>query len=233
MSNNQTARKTNLDPRAMTFISDSEVKNSGQMIDGSVNQLSEFEQQRRINELRKEAVFLYLPDDPAYKPISDDLISVNEMSKNLDGSTRIMINVALGDYGIFRKKPETEDGNPTPVKLNFRKVYFEDYDNYTEAQDELNDMNKRVLFLENSPTTSMQQLDDLREHKKKAKDAIANKIKVGLTTFFKIPKDSDILTNPKKYDYNDLLLNIEVGAFRYTRAPFLRQISSTNSSSVS
>lgn len=231
-ANNQTPRKTNLNPEAMTFINDDVIKNanSAKMVDVSGSQLSEFEQQRRINELRKEAVFLYLPDDPAYRPISDDLISVNEMSKNLDGSTRVMINVALGDYGVFRKKPVSENDKPEQIKLNFRKIYFEDFDTYTEAQDELNDMNKRVLFLENSPTTSMQQLDELREYKKKAKLAINKKIDVGLKTFFKIPNGVDIAINKKAYDYNDLLLNIEVGVFRYTRAPFLRQISSTSSS---
>lgn len=223
--------KTKMDPRAMTFLPESTtIKNDGQMTDVSVSQLSEFEQQRRINELRNNAVFLYLPDDPAYKPISDDLISINEMSKNLDGSTRVMINVALGDYAVFRKKPIGDSEKPEQLKFNFRRVYFEDYEAYTEVQDELNDMNKRVLFLENSPTTSMQQLDDLRDYKKKAKDAITNKIRKGLVTFFKIPEGHDILANPKKYDYNDLLLNIEVGVFRYTRAPFLRQISSTSSS---
>lgn len=223
-------KKTNLDPRAMTFLQESKGQSSGQITDVSVSQLSEFEQQRRINELRSNAVFLYLPDDPAYRPISDDLLAVNEMSKNLDGSTRVMINVALGDYGIFRKKPTSDDAKPEQLKFNFRKVYYEDYDAYVEVQDELNDYNKRVLFLENSPTTSMQQLDELRDYKKQAKDAITKKIQSGLKTFFKIPDGHDILTNIKKYDYNDLLLNIEVGVFRYTRAPFLRQISSTNSS---
>lgn len=230
---NNASKKLNMDPRSLTFVEQDPVvasSNAAQMIDNDqlkkeVDERNEF---NRIAKLKTTAVHLYMPDDPAYKQVSDDLLAVNELSKNLDASTRVMINVALGDYGVFRRKTDDED-KPEQEKLLFRRVYFEDFDKYQDTQDDLNDINRRITLLETSGGGGTEAgLDRLKEYKKQAKAAIAKKIDTGLEVFFK--KSEGIRGNTKKYDYNDMLFNVEIGVFRYTRAPFLRQISSTNTS---
>lgn len=182
-----------------------------------------------IEKLKKETEYEHLPKDPIYRPIPDDLIELNNLDKNMDDTTKIMINVALSDYVVFRKIEDNED-DVENVKVNFKRVNFDDYSKYSDVQEELDYLNNKQAILRGKVRTNPDLYDEIRELQKSIKKVIEQKINTGLEVFFKKHSQYDLVKDRKLFDYNDLLFNIEIAFFRYTRSPFLRRISLRNTS---
>jgi len=228
-NNNTKEQFRKLDPDSLPFpvegmrgLSDTEKKEI------SAEMEREKKEEARIKQLKEAATFPHLPKDPAYRAVPEDILTINEFNKNLETSTRIMINVALGEYCIVR---EVDDqGNDHNRQLLFKRVTYDEYGEYQEIQEKIDDLNNRINLLRSLVDKTEQTFDRIREYQKQLKGIVDEKAEKGLKTFFK-PNDIQkaILTNKKNFDYNDLLLSVEIGYFRYTRSPFLRSISSSSS----
>lgn len=230
-NNNSNAKEQykKLDPNSMPFPIegmtglDQETKNKI-----SVEMELEKKETERLKQLKDSATFPHLPNDPAYRAVPEDILTINEFNKNLETSTRIMINVALGDYCIVRKV--LENGDDENKKILFKRVTYDEYGEYQEIQERIDDLNNRINILRAQADRTEQTFDRIREYQKTLKGIVDEKAIKGLKTFFKSdPTQQHILASKKSYDYNDLLLSVEIGYFRYTRSPFLRSINSSSS----
>lgn len=218
----------NLDPNAMPFPIEG-AKNIDPEITQEMKEQMEKEQkeQERLKQLKEQATFPHLPKDPAYRAVPDDILTINEFNKNLETSTRIMINVALGDYCIVRKV--LENGDDENKKILFKRVTYDEYGEYQDIQERIDDLNNRINILRAQADKTEQTFDRIREYQKELKKIVDEKATTGLKTFFKGDQtQKHIKENKKEYDYNDMLLSVEIGYFRYTRSPFLRSISSSS-----
>ena len=163
-----------------------------------------------------------------------ELIELNDLDRNMDDTTKIMLNVALSDYVVFRRMVDKENSDEVEnVQIFFKRVNFDDYDKYSTIQEELDYLNNKMIILRQRVKTNGDLYDEIRSLQKEIKKVIKSKIDTGLEVFFKKHPTYDIVKDKAQFDYNDLLFNIEIAFFRYTRAPFLRRIISTNTSSES
>lgn len=226
--------KFNVNPNDLTFPQEEVTVTN--LTDEQIKQRKEEEErvkeQKRLQTVRDSANFVHLPNDKIYRPISDELLEVNELGKNIPTTTKIMINAALSDYVVFRKMFGDEENQKVEnVKAEFKRVNYDEFTKYQEVQEDLEYLNQKIEILKEEKKQSIETMDKIRSLQKEVKKAINSKIETGIEVFFKKNKTTeDILKNKASYDYNDLLLNIEIAFFRYSRSPFLRQISSTSTS---
>lgn len=230
MSNNNPNNKNfkNLNPDHLTFGVETAKNVEPELSKAETERIQkEQDEQNRIKKLKDNSTFPHLPKDPAYTVVPEDLLTINEFNKNLETSTRIMINVALGDYAIVRKIDQ--EGNDTNVQINFKRVTYDEYGEYQEIQERIDDYNNRINILRNQIDKTEETYNRIREYQKELKKIVDQKVNTGLKTFFKSTTNQKYMVNQKhEYDYNDLLLSVEIGYFRYTRSPFLRSINSSN-----
>ena len=221
--------KYNVDSKDLTFPQEEVTVTN--LTEEQIKQRKEEEAQekerKRLQKMRDSASFVHLPNDPIYRPISDELLEVNELGKNIPTTTKIMINAALSDYVVFRKMSGDEDNSQVEnVKAEFKRVNYDEFTKYQEANEDVEYINQKIEILKQENPQSVETMDKIRTLQKQVKHAINTKIETGIEVFFKKNKAQDIIKNKAAYDYNDLLLNIEIAFFRYSRSPFLRQISS-------
>lgn len=234
MSSNQSDKDKfkHVNPDHMIFGTEGQAANIDPKIQQEMKEEAERikKEQERIKELEKNSSLPHLPKDPAYKVVPDDILTINDYNKRLAISTKVMINVSLGDYCIVRAI--NENGEDTNVKILFKRVNYEEYGKYQEIQEQLDDYNNRILLLTNQADKTEATYDRIREYRKASKPIIDQKANVGLPTFFKPDNNlKAIMANKKGYDYNDILLSCEIGYFRYNQSPFLRSISSSSNTS--
>jgi hypothetical protein len=180
------------------------------------------EEMERLAYDDKDLKFIHLPDDPAYKPISLELIKMNEFqNEDLKINTRIMMNIALSDYVIFRRIDE--DDNLDNFQVRFRRVKTNEFQEYVDLQTELDDLVKRVGIIEMTYPPTMELQDKLYDYQKKLISVARKRVRKGFDIFFKWEnqKIRDEVFNDA--DNNDITFNVDCGFIRLTKSPFLRR----------
>lgn len=186
--------------------------------------LKDAAERQRLQKLRDKATFVHLPDDPIYKPISDELLDVNEVGRDVPVTVKIMLNAALSDYVVFRKLNDNNEVLEN-VKVEYKRVNYDEAQRYQDIVDELVFLNNRINILAKMTPQTLEISDKIRQTQIASKKLISEKINEGLEVFFKKNQVQDLKENKAEYDYNDILLNLEIAYFRYVKSPFLRQIS--------
>lgn len=227
-SNNKKDNFKNINPDHLTFGVETAKDVDQELSKEEKERLKkEAEESERIKKLKDNSTFPHLPHDPAYTTVPEDLLTINEFNKNLETSTRIMINVALGSYAVVRKIDD--EGNDTNISIKFKRVTYDEYGSYQEIQERIDDYNNRINILRVQQDKTEDTYNRIREYQKELKKIVDEKVIEGLKTFFKSDTNQKaMLADKNQYDYNDLLLSVEIGYFRYTRSPFLRSINSSN-----
>src|SRR5688500_9243257 len=145
----------------------------------------EYERLQRLSYDERNVKFIHLPDDPAYQPISLEAIKMNEFeNEDLKLNTRIMMNIALSDYVIFRLL--NEDDTVTPVKVYFRRVKTNEFQEYVDLQTELDDLVKRVGIVESTYPFTLELQDKLYDYQKKLIAVARKRVRKGFDIFFKL-----------------------------------------------
>lgn len=229
-----------VDPKELTFGLDG-IKNA-KIVDGNVpNATTEPKkltpEQIKAKELErlpyedKNIKFIHLPDDPAYQPISLELIKMNEFEdEDLKLNTRIMMNIALSDYAIFRLIGDNGDIIDN-TKVYFKRVKTNEFQNYVDLQTELDDLVRRVNILDATRPITLELMDKLYEYQKKLINVARRRVQNGFKIFFKWDKqdDKEIQDLFDSFDNNDITFNVDCAFLRITKSPFLRRRSSPSS----
>lgn len=170
--------------------------------------------------------FIHLPDDPAYQPISIELIKMNDLENDdLRLNTRIMMNIALSDYVIFRQIGD--DDSTIPIKVYFRRVKTNEFQDYVDIQTQLDDLVKRVGIIDSKYPFTLEDQDQLYEVQKRLIKTARERVKKGFDIFFKLSKEEKELY--ADLDNNDIAFNVDSAFLRITKSPFLRRKSSPSS----
>jgi hypothetical protein len=187
----------------------------------------EYERLQRLVYQDKDIRFIHLPDDPAYQPISLDAIKMNEFeNEDLKLNTRIMMNIALSDYVIFRLL--NDDGDVIDnTKVFFRRVKTNEFQDYVDIQTQLDDLVKRVGIIESTYPFTLELQDKLYETQKRLIAVARARVRKGFDIFFKLKKEERELYND--FDNNDISFNVDCAFLRLTKSPFLRRKSSPSS----
>lgn len=187
----------------------------------------EFERLQKLVYDDKNVKFIHLPDDPAYQPISLEAIKMNEFeNENLKLNTRIMMNIALSDYVIFRLL--NDDGDVIDnTKVYFRRVKTNEFQEYVDLQTQLDDLVKRVGIIESTYPFTLELQDKLYDYQKKLIAVARQRVRKGFDIFFRLTKEERDLYND--FDNNDISFNVDCGFLRLTKSPFLRRRSSPSS----
>lgn len=189
---------------------------------------------KRLERLKfdENVKFVHFPDDPAYRPISLEAIKMNEFENDdLKLNTRIMMNLALGDYVIFREIPDDDDKDPIPIKVYFRRVKTNEFNEYVDIQTQLDDLVKRANLIESTYPFTLELQDKLYETQKRLIKVARDRVKKGFDIFFKwSPEERTQLQKLyEMYDNNDITFNVDTAFLRITKSPFLRRKSSPSS----
>jgi hypothetical protein len=189
--------------------------------------IAEFEKLQRLVYEDKNVKFIHLPDDPAYQPISLEAIKMNEFeNEDLKLNTRIMMNIALSDYVIFRLL--NEDGDVIDnTKVYFRRVKTNEFQEYVDIQTSLDDLVKRVGIIESKYPFTLEDQDKLYETQQRLIKVARARVRKGFDIFFKLKKEERELYND--FDNNDIAFNVDCAFLRLTKSPFLRRKSSPSS----
>jgi len=189
--------------------------------------LIEYERLQRLAYDEKNVKFIHLPDDPAYQPISLDAIKMNEFqNEDLKLNTRIMMNIALSDYVVFRLL--NDDGDVIDnTKVYFRRVKTNEFQDYVDIQTQLDDLVKRVGIIESTYPFTLELQDKLYETQKRLIAVARQRVRKGFDIFFKLKKEERELYND--FDNNDISFNVDCAFLRLTKSPFLRRKSSPSS----
>ena len=238
--NNKTERYT-IDKRELTFpidgLKNAKVVDSATEIpDGQteVNYLkgkqAQIQQPKTPEQLKAEDLkFIHLPDDPAYRPISLELIKMNEFeNEDLKLNTRIMMNIALSDYVIFRRLSEDGDIEDN-VKVYFRRVRTNEFQQYVDLQTQLDDLVKRVGIVEMTYPFTLELQDKLYDYQRKLIDIARKRVRKGYDIFFKWENQEQRDQLADECDSNDMTFNVDCAFIRITKSPFLRRKSSHTS----
>lgn len=186
----------------------------------------EFERLQRLS-YDENVKFIHLPDDPAYRPISIEAIKMNEFeNEDLKLNTRIMMNIALSDYVIFRLLNEEGDVVDN-TKVYFRRVKTNEFQEYVDLQTELDDLVKRVGIVESTFPFTLELQDKLYDYQKKLIAVARKRVRKGFDIFFKLKKEERELYDD--FDNNDISFNVDCAFLRLTKSPFLRRKSSPSS----
>lgn len=187
----------------------------------------EFERLQKLVYDDKNVKFIHLPDDPAYQPISLEAIKMNEFeNENLKLNTRIMMNIALSDYVIFRLL--NDDGDVVDnTKVYFRRVKTNEFQEYVDLQTQLDDLVKRVGIIESTYPFTLELQDKLYDYQKKLIAVARQRVRKGFDIFFKLTREERELYND--FDNNDISFNVDCAFLRLTKSPFLRRKSSPSS----
>jgi hypothetical protein len=176
----------------------------------------------------KDLKFIHLPNDPAYKPISIELIKLNEFqNEDLKINTRIMMNLALSDYVIFRRIDD--DDNLVNFKITFRRIKTHQFQEYVDLQTEVDDLVKRVGIIEMTYPFTMELQDQLYETQKRLLKVARERIRKGFDVFFKWENQKIRDEVFEDADNNDVTFNVDSAFIRLTKSPFLRRKSSPSS----
>ncbi len=180
----------------------------------------EYERLQRLAYDDKGVKFIHLPDDPAYQPISLDAIKMNEFdNEDLKLNTRIMMNIALSDYVIFRLL--TDEDNVENIKVYFRRVKTNEFQEYVDLQTELDDLVKRVGIIESTYPFTLELQDKLYDTQKRLIKVARDRVRKGFDIFFKLKKEERELY--EDFDNNDISFNVDCAFLRLTKSPFLRR----------
>jgi hypothetical protein len=184
------------------------------------------EQLERMAYEDKDLKFIHLPDDPAYKPISLELIKMNEFqNEDLKLNTRIMMNIALSDYVVFRQLNDDGDVEEN-VKVYFRRVKTNEFQEYVDLQTALDDLVKRVGIIEMTYPPTMELQDKLYDYQKKLIAVARQRVRKGYDIFFKWESQEFRNNMFNEFDNNDITFNVDCAFVRLTKSPFLRRKSS-------
>lgn len=181
----------------------------------------EYDRLQRLVFNDKNVKFIHLPDDPAYQPISLEAIKMNEFeNEDLKLNTRIMMNIALSDYVVFRLL--NEDGDVIDnTKVYFRRVKTNEFQDYVDLQTQLDDLVKRVGIIESTYPFTLELQDKLYETQKRLIAVARQRVRKGFDIFFKLKKEERELYND--FDNNDISFNVDCAFLRLTKSPFLRR----------
>ena len=176
----------------------------------------------------KDLKFIHLPHDPAYQPISIELIKMNEFAnEDLKINTRIMMNIALSDYVIFRRIDENDQLDN--FQIRFRRVKTNEFQQYVDLQTELDDLVKRVGIIEMTYPPTLELQDKLYDYQKKLLDVARKRVRKGFDIFFKWENQKIRDEVFEDADNNDITFNVDCAFVRLTKSPFLRRKSSPTS----
>lgn len=189
--------------------------------------IAAYEKLQRLVYEDKNVRFIHLPDDPAYQPISLEAIKMNEFeNEDLKLNTRIMMNIALSDYVIFRLL--NDDGDVIDnTKVYFRRVKTNEFQDYVDIQTALDDLVKRVGIIESTYPFTLELQDKLYETQQRLIKVARDRVRKGFDIFFKLKKEERELYND--FDNNDIAFNVDCAFLRLTKSPFLRRKSSPSS----
>ena len=190
----------------------------------------EYERLQRLK-FDENVKFIHFPDDPAYRPITIEAIKMNDFeNEDLRLNTRIMMNLALSDYVIFRETTDDES-EPTPHKLYFRRVNTNEFNDYVDIQTELDDLVKRVGLIESTYPFTLELQDQLYDTQKRLVKVARNRVKKGFEIFFKWSAEQRKALDQfyTDFDQNDVTFNVDTAFLRITKSPFLRRKSSPSS----
>lgn len=167
--------------------------------------------------------FLHLPKDPVYQPIPLELVKANEFKEDeITYSTRIIMNLAISDYAVFRViDPDTGDIIDN-IKLPFKRVPMNILQGYIDRQSETDNIVRTVnmiAMLQNPKREDIQRLNELQDE---MTNSVRERVKYGFKAFFKVPVD--VMKIYDNLDYNDINFNVDAGFFRLTKSPFLRRL---------
>lgn len=250
-SESEKTERYQIDQRELTFpiegmkhgkvINTNSVESEGHSVTHNKQQLTQAEQKQekekdpriiayeKLERLKfdENVKFIHLPDDPAYRPISLEAIKMNDFeNEDLKLNTRIMMNIALSDYVIFRLL--NDDGDVVDqTKVYFRRVKTNEFQDYVDIQTELDDLVKRVGIIDSTYPFTLELQDKLYEYQKKLIAVARQRIRKGFDIFFKLSKEERELFND--FDQNDIAFNVDSAFLRLTKSPFLRRKSSPSS----
>lgn len=166
--------------------------------------------------------FIHLPDDPAYTPITVELIKLNDLPDNdLKVNTRIMMNIALSDYVIFRRIDDND--RLENVKIYFRRIKTNEFQEYVDLQTEVDDLVKRVGIVEMQYPPTLELQDQLYSYQKKLLAVARKRVRKGFDIFFKWKNQAERDSVFENADNNDITFNVDSGFVRLTKSPFLRR----------
>ena len=136
-----------------------------------------------------------------------------------------MMNVAITDYVIFRQVGD--DDNTIPIKVYFRRVKTNEFQDYVDIQTQLDDLVKRVGIIDSKYPFTLEDQDQLYETQKRLIKVARERVKKGFDIFFKLTKEEKELYDD--LDNNDVSFNVDSAFLRITKSPFLRRKSSPSS----
>jgi len=167
--------------------------------------------------------FLHLPKDPVYLPIPLELVKANEFKEDeITYSTRIIMNLAISDYAVFRKIDFDTGDTTEAIKLPFKRVPMVILQNYIDRQGYIDNIVRTINMIGMLKDPTREDIQRLNELQVEMNETIRDRVKYGFRAFFKVPQE--ILEIYDELDYNDILFNVDAGFFRLTKSPFLRRL---------
>lgn len=171
-----------------------------------------------------DLVNVLFPPDPIYSAMPLELIKANEFDKeeNLNYSTRVIMNVSVSDYVVFREVDEFGDEVATH-KIAFKQVSMKMLQNYLDKQAIIDDFVRTINMYSKLVDITREEIKMLKHMNADLTQAIRDRIYYGFRIFFKIPQD--LLARYDDLNYNDITFNVDAGFFRLTKSNFLRRLS--------
>ena len=139
-----------------------------------------------------------------------------------------MMNIALSDYVIFRRLSEDGDIEDN-VKVYFRRVRTNEFQQYVDLQTQLDDLVKRVGIVEMTYPFTLELQDKLYDYQRKLIDIARKRVRKGYDIFFKWENQEQRDQLADECDSNDMTFNVDCAFIRITKSPFLRRKSSLTS----